>query len=145
MKNVREIYRELGEHAFYELTARFYEGVAGDPVLRPLYPEEDLRPARRRLALFLIQFFGGPATYSEERGHPRLRARHMAFPIGLKERDAWLTHMDKALGSLPADEETKEAMRRYFRDAATFLMNQNMLGAAGGAQKAPPRSRDATP
>jgi hemoglobin len=120
----RTIYATIGEEAFHQLTAKFYEGVAQDPLLRPLYPEEDLEPARRRLALFLIQYFGGPTTYSDERGHPRLRMRHVPFPIGQAQRDAWMTHMGAGLDALEVAPEVKAAMRRYFEDAATFLINR---------------------
>src|SRR3954462_9564125 len=79
-----------GEETFRRLVHRFYQGVAADPLLRPLYPEEDLGPAEERLRLFLIQYWGGPRTYGERRGHPRLRMRHVPFRIGAAERDAWL-------------------------------------------------------
>jgi len=122
--NPREIYSQIGEQAFHDLTAAFYAGVANDPILRPLYPEKDFEGARRRLALFLIQYFGGPTTYSEERGHPRLRIRHMAFQIGQTQRDAWMRHMTAALDSIELEPETRAAMQRYFEDAATFLINR---------------------
>ena len=79
-----------GEPTFRKLVTEFYAGVAEDPLLRPLYPEEDLGPAAERLTLFLIQYWGGPNTYSQQRGHPRLRMRHAPFRIGAVERDAWL-------------------------------------------------------
>src|SRR4030081_86690 len=85
-----------GEAVFTSLVERFYAGVATAPVLRPLYPE-DLEPPKRHLALFLMQYWGGPRTYSEERGHPRLRMRHFPFRIGQLERDAWLSHMGTAV------------------------------------------------
>src|SRR5205807_343770 len=97
MKDPRTIYAELGDEGFEELTKGFYDGVAEDPVLRPLYPGSDLEPARHRLKLFLIQYFGGPTTYSDERGHPRLRIRHVPFAIGPAERDAWVRHMRAGL------------------------------------------------
>src|SRR5262249_45053693 len=81
MIDPRSIYAVLGRDGFERLTTAFYQGVAGDPLLGPLYRGEELEPARRRLALFLMQYFGGPTTYSDERGHPRLRMRHLAFPI----------------------------------------------------------------
>lgn len=124
MIDPRSIYATLGPGAFHELTATFYAGVAQDPLLRPLYPEEDLEPARRRLALFLIQYFGGPTTYSDERGHPRLRMRHVPFPIGRAERDAWMTHMRAAVAALDTSDAVKAAMLRYFEDAATFMINR---------------------
>jgi len=88
-----------GEQFFVDLVDLFYLGVAGDPLLRPLYPDDLVDPARH-LALFLVQYWGGPGTYGEERGHPRLRMRHAPFVIGAPERDAWLRHMGHALTSL---------------------------------------------
>src|SRR5256885_16724005 len=94
-----------GAPTFRKLVALFYQGVAADPVLRPLYPEEDLGPAEERLRLFLIQYWGGPRTYGERRGHPRLRMRHVPFPIGGPERDAWLAHMRTAVDELGLPEQ----------------------------------------
>jgi len=112
-----------GEPTFRKLVARFYEGVADDPVLRPLYPEEDLGPAEERLRLFLIQYWGGPNTYSAERGHPRLRMRHAPFRVGPAERDAWLRHMRDAVEALelPADQE--QTLWEYLERAAYFMVN----------------------
>jgi hemoglobin len=90
-----------GEDFFVDLVNRFYLGVAGDPLLRPLYPD-DLTESSRHLALFLMQYWGGPGTYGEERGHPRLRMRHAPFVVGPAERDAWLRHMLAALHDLEA-------------------------------------------
>src|SRR3954469_24914056 len=89
-----------GEETFRRLVRRFYAGVAEAPVLRPLYPEADLGPAEERLRMFLIQYWGGPTTYSEQRGHPRLRMRHAPFEVNTAARDAWLRHMRAALDSL---------------------------------------------
>lgn len=114
-----------GPEAFATLVDRFYDGVADDPLLRPLYPDEDLAEARERLALFLIQYFGGPAAYAEKRGHPRLRMRHFPFAIGPAERDAWLRHMNAALDAVPAFAPFAPVMRRYFFDAAHFLQNRD--------------------
>lgn len=113
-----------GPEAFAALVDAFYEGVEADPVLRPLYPDDDLAGARERLALFLIQYFGGPALYAEQRGHPRLRMRHFPYAIGPAERDAWLRHMDAAVDSVPALAPVAPLMRAYFRDAAHFLQNR---------------------
>lgn len=124
MKDPRTIYAEVGAEAFETLTTVFYQGVAEDPLLRRLYPDADLEPARRRLKMFLVQFFGGPTTYSEERGHPRLRIRHVPFSIGQAERDAWMRHMSAGLDRLDLASDTREAMQRYFEDAATFLINR---------------------
>lgn len=122
------LYDRAGGQPFFDaLVERFYEGVESDPVLRPLYPE-DLEPGKRHLALFLAQYWGGPPTYSEERGHPALRARHLPFVIDTPERDAWVHHMVAAIraGDLaPADED---AFVTYAGDAATFLINQRPLG-----------------
>jgi hemoglobin len=112
-----------GAETFERLVEGFYAAVAGDPVLRPLYPE-NLSAPRRHLTLFLMQYFGGPSTYSEERGHPQLRARHLPFAIGRAERDAWVRHMSEALDTLDLSELVKEQMRSYFDGAATFLMNR---------------------
>jgi hemoglobin len=115
-----------GEQFFVDLVESFYLGVAGDPLLRPLYPE-DLTEPKRHLALFLVQYWGGPPTYNELRGHPRLRMRHVPFVIGPAERDAWLRHMQAAVAGLvekdrvtPLDAEELDA---YFAMAAQSLMN----------------------
>ncbi len=93
----KNVYDQIGEDGFQRLIDGFYRRVADDPVLRPMYPEGDLAPAARRLRLFLVQFFGGPGTYGEERGHPRLRMRHAPFPIDQAARDVWVSHMLAAL------------------------------------------------
>jgi len=115
--------RAGGERTFRQLVDRFYEGVALDPLLRPLYPEEDLAPAADRLATFLIQYWGGPSTYSQARGHPRLRLRHAPFVIGVAERDAWLVHMHNALGSLDLPEDVSVRMWEYLTMAADSMRN----------------------
>ena len=112
-----------GEPTFRRLVDTFYAGVAGDPVLRPLYPEEDLRPAAERLTLFLMQYWGGPNTYSATRGHPRLRMRHAPFRVGPAERDAWLTHMRAAVDSLHLPEPHHSALWDYLERAAHFMVN----------------------
>ena len=112
-----------GEQTFRTLVQRFYAGVATDPLLRPLYPEQDLGPATERLTLFLIQYWGGPSTYSATRGHPRLRMRHVPFTIGSAERDAWLRHMAEALQSLELEPELAEELWRYLTMAAESLRN----------------------
>jgi hemoglobin len=137
----RSIYGILGQDGFDRLTAAFYAGVAGDPLLRPLYPEQELEPARRRLALFLMQYFGGPTTYSDERGHPRLRMRHFAFPIDQARRDAWMGHMTAAMDSLDLAPDVRVAMQHYFEDAATFLVNR----AEGDPERLPLRGVPAPP
>ncbi|MDL4777517.1 globin [Actinomadura xylanilytica] len=112
-----------GEETFRRLVHRFYQGVAGDPLLRPLYPEEDLGPAEDRLRLFLIQYWGGPNTYSRERGHPRLRMRHVPFVIGEPERAAWMRHMRAAVDELKLPEELDEKLWNYFTMAARSMVN----------------------
>lgn len=116
-----------GEAFFERLVARFYAGVIEDPVLAPLYPPDDLDGAAERLRLFLVQFWGGPSTYSERRGHPRLRMRHAPFVIGEAERDAWLVHMTAAVAEAAAagelGEEDEARMLGYFVHAAGFMMN----------------------
>ena len=112
-----------GEPAFRELVGRFYARVATDPVLRAVYPEEDLSGAAERLTLFLIQYWGGPSTYSQQRGHPRLRLRHQPFAIGRRERDAWLGHMTAAVDSLDLTPGVKKALLDYFDAASTAMIN----------------------
>ncbi|HZD74211.1 MAG TPA: globin [Actinomycetota bacterium] len=113
-----------GEETFRRLVARFYRGVAGDPLLRPLYPEDDLAGAEEHLRLFLIQYWGGPPAYSEQRGHPALRMRHARFAIGPAERDAWLRHMNAAIDALGLAEQLAAPLRQYVTMAAGALVNQ---------------------
>lgn len=113
-----------GEPAFRLLVKRFYAEVAQDPVLRAIYPEEDLSGATERLTLFLIQYWGGPQTYSEQRGHPRLRLRHQPFAIGQAERDAWLRHMTAAVESLDLAPGVRKALLDYFETASTAMINR---------------------
>ena len=116
-----------GEATFRALVHRFYQGVATDPLLRPLYPEEDLGPAEDRLTLFLIQYWGGPTTYGEQRGHPRLRMRHAPFRIDTLARDRWLVHMGEALDSVVESGAVSLAdgaeMWEYLERAAQFMVN----------------------
>lgn len=112
-----------GEETFHRLVHRFYQGVADDPDLRALYPEEDLGPAEERLRLFLIQYWGGPTTYSQRRGHPRLRMRHVPFVIGMAERDAWLRHMRDAVDELELPEQLEKQLWDYFTMAAQSMVN----------------------
>ena len=113
-----------GEETFRRLVARFYQGVAADPLLRPLYPEADLAGAEERLGLFLIQYWGGPDTYSRRRGHPALRMRHARFAIGQAERDAWLRHMREAVDSLELPEPLRAMLLDYLTNASQALINQ---------------------
>jgi hemoglobin len=112
-----------GEETFRALVDRFYAGVAGDPILRALYPEDDLGPAAERLRMFLIQYWGGPTTYNDLRGHPRLRMRHAPFAVGVAARDAWLGHMRDALDSLGLPPAYDQALWDYFTSAADQLRN----------------------
>jgi hemoglobin len=113
-----------GEETFRRLVSRFYRGVAADPLLRPLYPEEDLAGAEERLRQFLIQYWGGPNTYSQQRGHPALRMRHARFAIGQAERDAWLRHMTEAVESLELPAPLAAMLLDYLTMASTALINQ---------------------
>ncbi|MGI5338046.1 globin [Streptomyces sp. CA-181903] len=112
-----------GEETFRRLAHRFYEGVAEDPLLRPMYPEGDLGPAEERMALFLMQYWGGPRTYSENRGHPRLRMRHAPFTVDRAAHDAWLRHMREAVDSLDLSQAHKDEMWRYLTYAAASMIN----------------------
>ncbi len=113
-----------GAETFKTLVERFYAAVASDPVLRRVYPEEDLSGATERLTLFLIQYWGGPNTYSALRGHPRLRLRHQRFAIGQPERDAWMTHMTAAVESLGLQPQVRKALLDYFETTSTAMINQ---------------------
>ena len=122
--DARTVFQAVGgAETFDRVVDRFYEGVSTDPVLRPMYPE-DLAASRRHLSLFLQQYFGGPGTYSEERGHPRLRMRHFPFAIGQAERDAWMRHMRIAVEAERLPLEVESALLNYFERAATFLLNR---------------------
>ncbi|MBU7598960.1 globin [Streptomyces sp. P38-E01] len=112
-----------GEETFRRLVRVFYEGVADDPLLRPMYPEEDLGPAEERLALFLMQYWGGPRTYSDERGHPRLRMRHAPFTVDQAAHDAWLLHMRAAVDSLELAPELEQQLWNYMVYAARSMIN----------------------
>ncbi len=120
-KNVYEL--AGGEETFRLLVRRFYARVAADPILRAVYPQEDLSGAAERLTLFLIQYWGGPSTYSEQRGHPRLRMRHQPFAIGQAERDAWLGHMTAAVDSLDLAPQVRQSLLDYFETASTAMIN----------------------
>jgi hemoglobin len=112
-----------GEPTFERITERFYEGIASDPLLRPMYPE-DLTESKRFMGLFLMQYFGGPGTYSQERGHPRLRMRHLPFAIGPAERDAWLRHMRAAIDAEAFEPAIRSTFMEYFERVAHFMMNR---------------------
>jgi hemoglobin len=115
-----------GAETFHAIVSRFYQLVAEDEILRPLYPEEDLSGAEQRLRMFLEQYWGGPRTYSERRGHPRLRMRHIPFRITPIERDAWLRCMHTAIGEIDShtlDDEHRAALLDYLQMAADSLVN----------------------
>lgn len=112
-----------GEETFRRLVHRFYEGVAEDPILKPMYPAEDMDGAEERLATFLMQYWGGPSTYNENRGHPRLRARHAPFVVDQAAHDAWLRHMRTALDDLGLTQEQDETMWKYLTYAAAMMIN----------------------
>ncbi|OIQ86158.1 group 2 truncated hemoglobin GlbO [mine drainage metagenome] len=117
-------YASIGGHeTFVRLVDAFYAGVAVDDLLRPMYPKEDLGPAARRLTMFLEQYWGGPTTYSEERGHPRLRARHAPFAVTPRARDRWLVHMRAAVESLGLAPLDQAALWDYLERAAHSLIN----------------------
>jgi hemoglobin len=112
-----------GDAGIDALVGAFYERVEHDAVLRPLYPD-DLDASRRHLALFLAQYFGGPGTYSEQRGHPRLRMRHAHIRIGEPERDAWYNAMAGALADVDIGDPARSAMLEYFAGSADWMINQ---------------------
>ena len=119
------LYERAGGLPFFEaLVDRFYAGVEADELLRPLYPEPDLRPAARRLALFLAQYWGGPRTYDQERGHPRLRMRHAPFAIDAVARDRWLMHMRAALAAEAPPTDVAAEFERYISMAAEAMRNR---------------------
>ena len=120
----QSFYDAIGGHdTFVRIVHRFYEGVANDPELRPLYPEEDLGPAEGRLRMFLEQYWGGPTTYSEQRGHPRLGMRHAPFAVTPEARDRWLEHFQVALDEAGLEPQHYERFWEYVVRAAHFLVN----------------------
>ena len=122
---MQTLYDRLGEESFAKLTRVFYEQVSQDPVLKPMYPEEDLGPAERRLRMFLEQYWGGPDTYQQERGHPRLRMRHFPFKIGPKAKQAWLDAMRKAVDSLQLSPMDDGELWSYL-DRAAHAMQKSL-------------------
>jgi hemoglobin len=121
------LFQQVGGQPFFDrLVDRFYRGVEADDVLLPLYPDQaDLVGARRRLALFLGQYWGGPTAYSDERGHPRLRMRHFPFSIGALERDRWLVHMREAIDESEAAPDAKARLHQYMTAAADAMRNRD--------------------
>jgi hemoglobin len=118
-------YEQVGGDAFFaDLTSQFYAVVATDPILRPMYPDDDMKGAAQRLQWFLSQYWGGPTTYQENRGHPRLRMRHNQFTIGIAARDAWLRAMKTAVDGVEIKEDLKEQLWDYLELAADAMVNQ---------------------
>jgi hemoglobin len=120
----QEIYSAIGDEGFARLVAAFYRQIPGDDVLGPIYPADDFAGAEQRLRDFLIYRFGGPASYIEQRGHPRLRMRHAPFAIGTIARDRWVQLMTRALDETMLPEEVQQVLRAFFASTATFLMNR---------------------
>lgn len=118
-----QIYETIGEEGFARLVRAFYAQVPGDDILGRLYPPHDLEGAEQRLRDFLVGRFGGPPRYIEERGHPRLRMRHMPFRLDSRARDRWVQLMDKALDAAQLPKESEDLLRGFFHHMATFLMN----------------------
>lgn len=125
MSDEVSLYLEVGGSDFFvELVNKFYEGVINDEVIISLYPDRnDLEGAKERLSLFLMQYWGGPTTYSDERGHPRLRQRHFPFAIGERERDHWLMHMQGAIDAMPTSDSVRARLSEYMINAAQHLVN----------------------
>ncbi|WP_291049128.1 globin [Herbiconiux sp.] len=120
----RSFYEQIGGHdTFVALVQKFYEGVATDPVLKPMYPADDWEGAIQRLTMFLEQYWGGPGTYSEQRGHPRLRMRHNPFKVNPDARDRWLAHMGVAVDSLGLSPLDREMLWSYLERAAHAMVN----------------------
>ena len=120
----RSFYEQIGGHeTFVRLVDAFYDGVAADPGLRPMYPDEDLEPAKERLRMFLEQYWGGPTTYSEQRGHPRLRMRHAPFRVNPDARDRWLTHKREAVASQGLAPINESILWDYLERAAWSMVN----------------------
>ena len=121
--NEEQIYETIGEDGFARLIRAFYAQVPGDPILGPMYPKEDLAGAERRLCDFLIGRFGGPPRYVEQRGHPRLRMRHMPFAIDTAARDRWVMLMNRALDETKLPSKATLLLREFFAGVATFMIN----------------------
>jgi len=119
-------YEAVGGEAFFnDFVSQFYARVVTDPILRPMYPEKDMQGAAKRLKMFLEQYWGGPTTYSEERGHPRLRMRHAGFKIDLAARDAWLACAMGALDGMKMDDANRVQLREYLEMATHGMVNSS--------------------
>jgi len=117
------IYETLGETNIKKIVTLFYKSIADDELIRPMYPNE-LAPAEERLFLFLVQVFGGPTTYSDKRGHPRLRKRHFPYAIDMEARNRWILHMKNAMSEIEMSSELETQVLEYFERAATHMMNR---------------------
>ena len=117
-----------GKEFFSSLVKDFYQEIITDPILKPMYPEDDIDGAIERLTLFLMQYWGGPTTYSDQRGHPRLRMRHAQFPIDFAARDAWLKNMEIALGKQNINDENRTKLWNYLMMAADSMINTRSDG-----------------
>jgi hemoglobin len=123
-RDTTNYYEAFGGEAFFsDLVSQFYARVATNEILRPMYPEKDMKGAARRLQMFLEQYWGGPTTYQEERGHPRLRMRHAGFHINPAAKDAWLECMKAAVDGMDMEETQREKLWRYLEGAALHLVN----------------------
>jgi hemoglobin len=120
----QDVYAAIGEEGFGRLISAFYRQIPKDDVLGPLYPQHDLPGAELRLRDFLIYRFGGPARYLEQRGHPRLRMRHVPFPVDRAARDRWMQLMGNAMEQCGLPEEAKQILRAYFESTSTAMMNR---------------------
>lgn len=118
------IYATIGEEGFTRLVAAFYRRVRKDDILAPMYPPDEMEGAEQRLRGFLVQRFGGPPAYSQQRGHPRLRMRHGSFHIDQRGRDRWVELMEGALDEVKLPEETTRLLRQFFHNTATFMINR---------------------
>jgi hemoglobin len=121
-----QLYSIIGENGIARLTAAFYRQIPGDDILAPMYPEDDLQASEERLRDFLVFRFGGSQRYIEQRGHPRLRMRHALFPIDQRARDRWVACMDRALDQMSFPDHASTALRAFFREVATFLINRDI-------------------
>ena len=119
------IYQRIGEDGITRIAQAFYQQVASDDVLAPMYPKDDLKGSEERLRDFLLYRFGGPQRYIETRGHPRLRMRHAPFPIDQRARDRWISLMDNAVSAATLPPEIDAMLKEFFRNVATFLINRD--------------------
>ncbi len=122
-KMTRTFYEILGEESILKIAKKFYEGVAEDELMLAMYPK-NLAPAEERFALFLVQVFGGPTTYSDQRGHPRLRKRHFPYTIDINAREHWMRHITNAVNEIEMDKEIRRQIMEYFERASLQMINK---------------------